>query len=242
MSDPMPMDNLEKPKRFYQSAAAGPLDDGFGALLDGRPVRSPAGLRLVTPTLALASLIAEEWAAQGKLIDIGRMPATRLAFTTLDRVVDKRAETVAEIVRYAGTDLLCYRADGPAALIEREARAWEPVLDWARAELRLDFTPTSGIVHRAQSGVTLRRVGDLAEVLDDFALAGLAFATALYGSAVLALAVQRERLGGEEAFDLSRLDESFQQEKWGVDAEAAERTAHHRREALMIGGWFQALA
>ncbi len=238
----IPTDRLERPKRFYKSAAAGPLDDGFGVLLDSRALRSPVGKRLIVPTQALASLVAEEWGAQGQEIDLDNMPATRLAFTTIDRVADTRVELVAEVVRYAGSDLLCYHASGPAALIERETAAWGPILDWARAELLLDFTPTAGIVHRAQPGPTLRRVGDLAEVLDDFALAGLVFATALFGSAILALAVQRERLTAEEAFELSRLDEAFQQEKWGVDEEAALRTARHHIEAVMVGGWFQALA
>jgi len=239
---PIPTDRLQRPKRFYKSAAAGPLDDGFGVLLDNRPLKSPVGARVIVPTQALASLLAEEWGAQEIEIDLDRMPATRLAFTVVDRVAETRAELVAEVVRYAGTDLLCYQADGPSALIKREAEAWGPILDWAQSELRLDFTPASGIVFRAQPGPTLRRVGDLAEALDDFALAGLVFATTLYGSAILGLAVQRERLTAAEAFDLSRLDETFQQEKWGVDEEAAVRTALHRAEAVMVGDWFQALA
>lgn len=238
----IPTDRLERPKRFYQGATAGPLDDGFGVLLDRRPLRTPAGVRLILPTQGLASLVADEWGAQEGVIDLDRMPATRLAFTTLDRVAETRGEVVAEVVRYAGSDLLCYNATGPAALVERQTAAWRPILDWAQTELRLDFTPTAGIVHRAQPGPTLRRVGDLAEALDDFTLAGLVFATALYGSAILALAVQRERMTADAAFDLSRLDEAFQEEKWGVDEEAAAHTAHRRGEAMMIGGWFQALA
>ncbi len=238
----IPTDRLELPKRFYKSAAAGPLEDGFGVLLDGRAVRSPAGARVILPTQALASLVAEEWGAQVEFIDLARMPATRLAYTTVDRIGETRTEIVAEVVRYAGSDLLCYHAAGPAALIERETQAWGPILDWARGELQLEFTPTAGIVHRAQPGPTLRRIGDLAEALDDFALAGLIYATALFGSAILAFAVQRERLAAADAYELSRLDEAFQQEKWGVDEEAALRTANHRGEAAMVGGWFQALA
>lgn len=238
----IPTDRLERPKRFYKSAAAGPLDEGFGVLLDARPLRTPAGARLIAPTQALASLIAEEWGAQAQVIDLDRMPATRLAFTTIDRVGEARAEVVAEVVRYAGSDLLCYHADAPATLAERQAKAWGPILDWARHGLGLDFTPTEGIVHRAQPGPTLRRVGDLAEALDDFQLSGLVFATALYGSAILALAVQRERLTAEDAYELARLDEAFQEEKWGLDEEAAARAEHHRGDARMIGGWFQALA
>lgn len=238
----IPTDRLERPKKFYKIATAGPLEDGFGVLLDSRALRTPAGARLIVPTQALASLIAEEWAAQTDCIELDRMPATRLAFTTADRIEETREQVVSEVVRYAGSDLLCYHAAGPAALIERETEAWGPLLDWAREELGLDFHLISGVIHRAQPGPTLRRVGDLAEALDDFTLAGLIYATALYGSAILALAVQRERLTAAAAYELSRVDEAFQEEKWGVDEEAAARTANYRIEAAMIGGWFQALA
>lgn len=234
-------DSDERPKRFYAQAEAGPLEGGFGVLLDRRPARTPAGARLILPTHALAALIAEEWAGQGERIDLARMEATRLAFTAADHVGARRVQSVEEIGRYAGSDLLCYFADAPQALIERQAAQWGPLLDWAQAELGFALHRTSGIVHRAQPPETVARAQALALALDDFGLAALLRAAGLFGSAVLAFAVQRGRLGGGEAYERSRLDEAFQEEKWGVDAEAAARRAHLAAEAERLERWFRAL-
>jgi chaperone required for assembly of F1-ATPase len=231
-----------QPRRFYKTVAAGPVDEGFGVLLDDRPVRTPGAARLVVPTLALAELVAAEWAGQGESIDLGQMPATRLAFTAVDRIGAAHEQTAFEVARYAAADLLCYFADAPAALLARQEQQWGGVLDWAEAALDLHFVRTVGIVHQAQPDDTLAKVTRLAADLDDFTLAGLALAAGLFGSAVLALALQRGAKDGEAAFDLSRLDETFQEEQWGVDAEAADRTALMRRDAVMLDRWFKALA
>ena len=231
----------ERPKRFYQAASAAPLEGGFGVMLDARTLRTPAGARLVLQTKALAALVAEEWAAQEGVIDQSAMPATRLAFTAADRMGQARAATAAELRRHAGTDLLCYFAEAPQSLTARQEALWAPILDWADQTLGLRLERARGILHREQSAESLARVEALALDLDDFALAGLALAGSLFGSVVLALALHRGRLGGAAAFDLSRLDEVFQEEQWGVDAEAAERTARLRAEALMLERWFGAL-
>ena len=231
-----------KPKRFWKEAAAGPEGEGgFPVLLDGRQARTPAGRPLRLPTVALAELAAAEWAAQPEEFDYASMPATRLAFTVIDRVPTAREATVDEAARYAGSDLLCYFAEGPKALAERQAREWEPLLIWAERELGLALNRTAGVVHCAQPPETLARARALAAGVDDFALGGLAFGAPLFGSFVLALAVQRGRLSGEQAFDLSRLDETHQQEQWGVDAEAAQRAERMRGEAVMLEAWFRAL-
>jgi chaperone required for assembly of F1-ATPase len=234
--------SADRPKRFYATAAAGPVERGWGVLLDGRPVRTP-GRRavLATPTQALAGLMAEEWAAQGESLDLAGMAATRLAFSAIDRISIKRTETAAEVGRYAGADLLCYFADGPGTLVARQTQRWGPVLDWARAELELEFNRAIGIVHQPQPPGTVIKVEALAAALDDFGLAGLAMAAGLFGSAILALALQRNQLDGEAAFGLSRLDEEFQEEKWGVDAEAEARRVLLTAEARMLDRWFQAL-
>ncbi|MDR3509376.1 MAG: ATP12 family protein [Caulobacteraceae bacterium] len=234
-------DSLERPRRFYKEAARGPMEGGFAVLLDGRAVRSPSRARLILPNEALAALIAREWAGQGEYIEMGRMPATRLAYTAIDWIGDKREQTIEEVVRYAGSDLLCYRAGSPRGLVARQIAAWDPMLAWARQELQLTFHIVEGIIHKPQPQETLDRITDLAGKLDTFGLAGLAYATALYGSAVLALGVLTGRLGGDEAFELSRVDEAYQQEQWGVDYEAADRTAQHRADAAMVGEWFEAL-
>jgi chaperone required for assembly of F1-ATPase len=237
----MPADSASRPAKFYKTAASEPFEAGFAILLDGRAVRTPRRQRLVAPTAKLGALIAGEWDAQAESVDLAAMPATRLAFTAVDRIAEHRAETVAEIVNFAASDLLCYRAEAPSSLVERQAKRWGIMLDWAREDLGLTFVLAEGIIHKPQPQATLQKVGELAAAGDDFALAGLAFAANLFGSAVLALALWRDQLDGDAAFDLSRLDETFQEERWGVDDEAAARTARRRAEAEMLDRWFQAL-
>jgi len=229
------------PKRFYTAVEVGPVDAGWGVLLDGRPVRTPGGVRLAAPAKALAELLASEWAGQGEAIDLTAMPATRLAFSTIDRVSLKRTEVAAEVGRYAGADMLCYFAEGPGTLVERQIQRWGPVLDWARDDLGLEFHRATGVIHREQPLETIAAVESLALAADDFALAGLAMASGLYGSVVLALALYRDRLSGEAAFALSRLDEEFQEEKWGVDGEALARRGLLTADTAMLDAWFRAL-
>jgi chaperone required for assembly of F1-ATPase len=236
-----PDDTVQTARRFYKAVSAEPVDGGHAVRLDGRSPKSPGGLPLVLPTLALAELVAGEWAAQKDFILLGAMPATRLAFTAMEKTAGAREGLAEEVARYAGSDALCYFADAPASLAERQARVWGPILDWAEAELGLRLERAAGIVHRTQPAESLERARAHAAELDDFNLIALAHATALFGSAVLALAVQRGRLTGEEAHDLARLDEAFQEELWGIDAEAADRTAGRRAEAAMLGDWFAAL-
>lgn len=232
------MTETARPRRFYKAVAVEPVEGGFAVRLDGRQARTAGGAPLVAPTKALADLVAAEWEAQGETIDFTRMPATRLAFTAIDRTPEAREGLAKEVAAYAGSDLLCYVAEDPASLAEREVAAWGPWLEWAERELGVALRPSIGIAHAAQPEGSLVRAHGLAEAMDDFALTGLVYAAGLYGSAVLALAVARGALDAGEAFELSRLDEAFQQERWGVDAEAAQRTDAMRAEAAMLGKWF----
>ncbi|MBW3616322.1 MAG: ATPase [Proteobacteria bacterium] len=227
--------------RFYKAVDVAPAAGGWAVQLDGRTARTPDRAALVLPTPSLARLVADEWAAQGKHIVFATMPATRLAFTALDRAPGAHEALAEEVARYAGSDLLCYFAEAPRSLLDRQTAAWSPVLDWAESELGLRFQRAAGIVHRPQPPETLARVRDLAAALDPFALTALAYAAPLFGSAVLSLAVEGGRLSGAEAFTLSRLDEIHQEEAWGVDAEAAERTAALQIEAETVDRWFAAL-
>jgi chaperone required for assembly of F1-ATPase len=217
------------------------MNGGFTVMLDSRVLKGPKGAQVVLPTQALADQVAREWAAQGETLELAGMHATRLANTAIESVPQARDATAQSIADYAASDLLCYFAVEPAGLLARQERLWSPVLDRAEAEAGLRFVRAAGIVHQAQPDETLARVKALALAQDDFALTGLAFGAPLFGSAVLALAVQRGWLTGEAAFDLSRLDEAWQEEKWGVDAEAAERTARLHGEAAMLQRWFEAL-
>ena len=229
------------PRRFYKTANVEPFENGFTVMLDARRLRTPGRAHLVLPTRALAERVADEWNAQVDAVVLALMPATRLAFTAIDRIAVARAESIAEVVSFASADLLCYRAEAPSNLVEQQTRRWGVLLDWAKEDLGLTFVRVTGIIHQPQPEATLVRIADLADAADDFALAGLTMATGLFGSAVLALALWRDQLDGDAAFELSRLDEAFQEAQWGVDEEAALRTAHRRAEAVFLDGWFQAL-
>jgi chaperone required for assembly of F1-ATPase len=232
---------VEPPRRFYKAVSTGQVADGFGILLDGKPVRTPAAKALTLPNRVLADMLAREWDAQATHIEMARMPATRLAFTAIDFVGGARDGVAAEIGRYAGADAVCYFADEPQSLVERQIERWGPVIDWAERTLGVAFVRVTGIRHQEQPAATLLRLARMAEEGDDFALAGLGHATPLFGSAILAFALQRGELDGAAALDLSRLDEIFQQERWGVDEEAAERAANMQVEAIMLERWFAAL-
>ncbi|MDP3659028.1 ATP12 family chaperone protein [Phenylobacterium sp.] len=232
----------DKPKRFYKQVDVAAGDAGFQVKLDNRSVRTPGGVVLSLPTRALAEQIAEEWSGQGEILDLVSMHATRLANTAIDAVPQARDVTAASVAHFAASDLVCYFAEAPAGLVRRQVETWEPILARAERELGLTFVRAGGIVHQAQPQATLDAVKALALALDDFHLAALAFSTALYGSAVLGLAALNGWLGAEAAFDASRLDEAWQEDQWGVDAEAAERTARLRTEARMLERWLAALA
>lgn len=234
-------DLLHKPRRFYKVAEAAAVEGGFAVHLDGRTPKSPAKSPLILPTLALAQLVAAEWDAQETVIDSTIMPATRLAFTAIDRISETRAEVAKEVAAYAGSDLLCYRAEHPTPLVERQDREWQPLLDWAGQSLGVTFTPVAGIIHSPQPPETLAAVEALALSLDDFALASVAYGAGLLGSTVLALALRAGEIDGQRALDLSRLEEIFQAESWGQDEEAKLRAQHLSVEAKALEQWFAAL-
>lgn len=231
----------ERIRRFWTVATVEARDGGWAVLLDGRAPKTPAGAPLVLSTRAAAVMCQREWAAQGEFLEPATLFATRLAATAIDRIGAAREAVADEIAAYAGSDLLCYLADSPMALVERQAREWAPWREWAAREQGLVLHPVEGVIHRPQPPESLARVKELALTLDDFALAGLAMATPLFGSAVLGLAVLRGALSGEDALALSRLDEAFQEEQWGVDDEAAVRTEARRHDAALLDHWFRAL-
>jgi chaperone required for assembly of F1-ATPase len=210
-------------------------------LLDGRGAKTPGGTTLAAPGRALAELIAGEWASQDTWLDPSTMPLTRLAATAIDRTPVARADIVGEIVRYAETDLICYRAEEPQALADREAAAWDPWLTWIEAELGVRLSTTRGIVHAPQPPASLERLRRVALELDPWRLTGIAHLTALSGSAVLAVGVAKGALTAVEAFELSRLNEKFQAARWGEDEEARARTEALRGEARQLDRWLWTL-
>ena len=214
------------PKRFYTDATVERADDGWRVLLDGRPVRTPGRAFLAMPGEATAAMVADEWQAQGERIDPRTMPATRLANTALDGVVSELQAVREDVVRYAGTDLVCYRADEPEGLVRREAEAWDPYLDWASEAFGAHFVLAEGIVHTPQPREAIAAFGREVERIDGpFRLAALHVMTALTGSALIALGVAHGAFAVDDAWRAAHVDEDWNIDLWGEDAEAAARRA-----------------
>lgn len=217
-------------KRFYKSVAVDPTPEGFRIFLDGKPVITPGRDALLLPTQAMADTIAEEWRLQGEEIIPVSMPMLRLANTTLDGVSKTREAVVAAILRFGEHDLICYRAEGPAALAARQQQAWDPMLDWVASRFGVSLTAATGLGHIAQPAETMARLGQAIAAYDDFALASLHVMASITGSLVLALALAEGALNPAQAFQMSRIDEDHQTELWGEDAEAAKRAHALARE------------
>jgi chaperone required for assembly of F1-ATPase len=223
--DPRP----QLPKRFFAKAHVEPREAGFALLLDGRAARTPARRALSLPTEAMALALAEEWNELGAVIDPRLMPLTRLANAAIDGVAPRMAETLAEVSRYLHSDLIIYRAGDPQALVEAQSDAWNHVLDWCRDLYAARFVLAEGVVFVAQPPHALfameqglaAAVGEGPEA--PFRLAALNVMTVLTGSALLALAVLRGFLSPEAAWSAAHVDETFQEQRWGADAEALAR-------------------
>ncbi|MGF1463204.1 MAG: ATP12 family chaperone protein [Maricaulaceae bacterium] len=228
-------------KRFYQTVEAVAAPDGWTITLDGRTVKTPARQSLVLPTAALARLCAQEWDAQAETIRPETMTVTKLANLAIDRVPGARAELAREVRRYGETDAICYLAEGPAALVDRQTHAWTPLRDWAAEHLGVRLTPTQSLNPPPQPETSLQAVETAALSLDDFALAGLSAATPVLGSAVLALALFHGRLEADAAFAASRVEEDWQTERWGADAEASARADRLLEEVHAIAAFWRAL-
>jgi chaperone required for assembly of F1-ATPase len=221
---------LSAPRRFYKSAGIAPVEGGWGILLDGKPLRSPAKRPFVLPTEALAAAIAEEWLAQGEKISPSSMPLMQFAATALDRLADNHSGLIEEIAGYGRSDLICYRADEPASLVQRQEERWQPLIAWAAERYDITLNITAGIVVVGQPSHTLSTFRRVLEACDLFALTALAAATTAAGSLVIALALAEDRLSADEAADAALLDELFQAEKWGSDPEAEQRRAAIRAD------------
>ena len=214
-------------KRFYKEARV--ADDG-GVLLDDRPVRTPGRNALVLPTSALAEAVAAEWNAQAERIDPRAMPLTGLAYAAIDRIAPDQAAFAQGLAVYGESDLLCYRAETPPRLVERQAERWDPILAWARHRYDVDFEVTGGIVHRPQPPATLERLARAVHSRGAFELAGLSPLVTVAGSLVVALALAERGVDLDTAWAAATLDEQWQAEQWGEDAEAASALAARRRE------------
>jgi chaperone required for assembly of F1-ATPase len=210
-------------KRFYQTVAVAEAEGGFGVLLDGTMLRTPARRALALATRALAEALAAEWAAQDGAIRPATMPLMALIATAIDKIADRPGTTVAEAAKYAGTDLLCYRAERPDSLVQRARALWQPLLDWATDRFDAPLRVTSGIVPVIQPADSLKALSAVLDGMDALTLSAVAALTSTCGSLILALAVWDGRLDAAAAIEAALLDERFQNERWGQDAEAAAR-------------------
>jgi chaperone required for assembly of F1-ATPase len=218
------------PKRFYTEVSIAPHEAGYALLLDGKPVRTPAKDHLVLPSAELAERVAAEWRAQTELIDPGTMPLTKLANSAIDGVAKTRDATVAEVAKFAETDLVCYRAAGPTPLVEAQSAAWDPILAFAHEALGARFICAEGVMYVAQPEPARQAVAEaVARIAEGpsgaLKLAALSVMTTLTGSVLVALAVARDHLSADEAWASAHVDEDFQARFWGSDLDAIARRA-----------------
>ncbi len=212
-------------KRLYKEAATAPTDQGFAILLDGKPVVTPGRRQLAVPTEALAEGIASEWREQGESIRPDTMPLMQIAATVLDHLAQHRAEVEKAVLRFAETDLVCYRAEGPAELIRKQRAAWEPLLDWLAEKHGVRLDVTHGVLPVSQPPEAMQALGAIVHGLDDWQLGALQTAVSAAGSLVVALALTEGRIDAVQAFAASELDESWSIDHWGEDPEATRRRA-----------------
>lgn len=212
-----------KPKRFYTNVTAEDRPNGWRILLDGRTVKTPARADLLLPSRPLAEAVAEEWRQQGDEIDPGSMPLTKLANTALDAVSANSDSVAEDILSFAARDLICYRAERPQSLTERQKLYWDPLLSWADQHYGVQLITTEGVMPVDQPADSLATLRAACKSFDAFALTALHVMTALTGSAVLALAHMSGRLTLEDSWAAAHVDEDFQIESWGEDYEAKKR-------------------
>jgi len=207
-------------KRFWTETTTHSVEGGHEVRLDGRGIKTPAKTPLLLPTLSMAEAIAEEWAAQLEKVDPNTMPMTRAANAALDKVQHQHAAVADMLAEYGGTDLLCYRAENPQALVEKQAEKWDPILHWAEQTLEVKMALGHGVMFVAQPQDSLRVLTERVHAFDHFELTGFHDLVAISGSLILALAVTEGHLSAQDAWELSRVDEEWQIAQWGADEEA----------------------
>ena len=229
-------------KRFYKETAVDQGDGGHRILLDGRPMRTPAKAVLVVPTRALAEAIAAEWGAVPDKADINvsHLPLTRLAATGLDRVTSQRARVIEDTAKYAGSDMLCYRASEPETLVKRQQAIWQPLLDWADERYGARLVIVEGLAFVEQPADAVARLGEAVATHSDLGLSALYNLTHISGSLIVALAVAEGHLAAADAFAAAQLDELYQIERWGEDPIATKRHEGIRHD-IEAGARFLAL-
>jgi chaperone required for assembly of F1-ATPase len=228
-------------KRFWKHVAVEPEGEGWGVRLDSRPVKTPARSALIVPSQALADAIAEEWRSVAEDVDPRAMPLTGLANAAIDRVAPDPAAFAKGLARHAESDLTCYRATGPLELLGVQETAWDALLGWARRRYDVDFLVTQGVAPVAQPRGTIERLSHAVETLDAFHLAGLSPLVTIGGSLVAALALIERAIMPSQAWDAVSIDERWQIEQWGADAEAEAAIENRRRDFFAAARFLELL-
>ena len=228
-------------KRFWKEVSVEAGDGGWTISLDEKPLRTPARASLIVPTQALADAIAEEWRAVDEDIDPRAMSLTGLANAAIDRVAPERQAFAGGLARYAEADLACYRSDWPPELVSRQAESWDPLLAWTRRRYDVDFGTTSGLLHVPQAQATIEQVSQAVGALDSFHLAGLSPLVTIGGSLIAGLGVLEKAMMPEDAWQAVSVDERWQLEQWGADAEAETALANRRSDFLAAARFLELL-
>ena len=228
-------------KRFWKVAEAVEGDSGFAVALDGRRLKTPARAELSVPNRALADAIVAEWNGCGEEVDPRGMPLTGLANAAIDRITPDKANYASGIAGYGETDLVCYRAEGPDALVRRQSESWDVLLAWARRRYDIDFVCQAGIMHVPQPDETVRKLAHAVAALDVFQLAGLSPLVTIGGSLVAGLAVLEEMMPAGDAWEAVSLDDRWQLEQWGDDPEARQALDARRRDFLAAARFLELL-
>ncbi len=228
-------------KRFWKEVAVEPEDDGWAIRLDGRAVRTPARAALLLPGNRLAQAIGEEWRMVEGEIDPGAMPLTGLANAAIDRIAPERAAFAAGLAKYAEADLACYRSEWPPELVSRQAQSWDELLAWARRRYDVDFCTTTGLLHVPQAQATIDRLSHAVAKLDAFHLAGLSPLVTTGGSLIAALAVLEQAITPDAAWLAVSIDDRWQLEQWGADADASRALEDRRVHFLAAAGFLELL-
>jgi len=220
----------QKIRRFYSDVGITAVDSGFQITLDKHPIKSAGQQILQLPNEKMAEQLANEWRQQKEFIDFANMPVMRFASTVHDNIFPRPDDTRAEILKYAHSDLLCYRVAEPDSLVERQASLWDPVLLQFKEELNIDFVTSTGIQYVEQGGESMKRFETLITPLEDYQLGAVHLVTVMTGSAALAIALGNSWLTIEVAWQCAHLDEDFQAEHWGEDEEATLRRQRRHAE------------
>ena len=228
-------------KRFWKTVDVVEAEGGWSIQLDGRPVRTPAQSPLTLPTPSLAEAVASEWSAVEGSLNPREMPVTGLSNAAIDRVEPEREAFAGGLARYAEADLACYRSEWPPELVERQSKCWDPLLDWARRRFDVDFATTSGLIHIPQPPATVDRLAHAVAAIDSFHLAGLSPLVTVGGSLIAGLAVLERAMTLEQAWEAVSIDERWQLEQWGSDADAEHALENRRNDFFSAAKFLELL-